>query len=43
MLWARRIRAGLVARNIFDARDVTHPEGGGTSRAFVLTAEATVP
>ena len=42
-LWARRIRAGLVARNIFDARDVTHPEGGGTSRAFVLTAEATVP
>ncbi len=42
-LWGRRVRAGLVARNIFDARDVTHPEGGGTSRAFVLTAEAMVP
>ena len=41
--WARRLRAQLAARNIFDAGDVTHPEGGATGRAFVLTAEARVP
>lgn len=41
--WAKRLRAHLAARNIFDARDVTHPEGGGTGRAFVLLAEARVP
>ena len=41
--WAKRLRAQLAARNIFDARAVTHPEGGGTSRAFILLAEALVP
>ena len=40
--WAKRLRAHLAARNILDARDVTHPEGGGTGRAFVLLAEAMV-
>jgi hypothetical protein len=41
--WGKRLRAHLAARNIFDARAVTHPEGGGTARAFVLLAEAMVP
>lgn len=41
--WGKRLRAQLAARNIFDARDVTHPEGGGTGRAFVLHVEAMVP
>ena len=42
-LWAKRLRAHLAARNIFDARDVTHPEGGDAGRAFVLLGEAMVP
>lgn len=41
--WAKRLRAHIAARNIFDARSITHPEGGGTERAFVLAAEAVVP
>jgi hypothetical protein len=42
-LWRRRLRARVSARNLFDARDVTHPEGGSARRAFVVAAEGRFP
>jgi hypothetical protein len=41
--WRKRIRAHVGARNLFDGRSVTHPEGGGTGRAFLLGAQAGLP
>ena len=41
--WRKRVRAHLGARNLFDGRAVTHPEGGGTGRAFLLAAETGLP
>ena len=43
LFWNRRISAALAVRNLLDRNLVTHPEGGTTSRAFVISAEAALP